>query len=138
MRTAKPSCARTGSAGGREAGPWPAPPGDRPGRADPVPPYTPHGLSWGPPDGYRAHVRPFAGDSRPSAPPGWDRFLGRAHECPARGSGLARLSWFLLNNVWAPRTLVMGRSSSQPTNGLRYRDHLMGSDQGVEVAPVGF
>src|SRR5919112_2464336 len=46
MQTVKLSCARTGSAVGREAGFWRAPPKGRPGPADRVPGPTPVCAPW--------------------------------------------------------------------------------------------
>src|SRR5919107_2990125 len=132
MQTVKLSCARTGSAVGREAGFWRAPPKGRPGPADRVPGRTPRVCSLGPPDARRARARFFARDSRP---PRRDRSSVRMPR--ARGSGLARLSWFLLHGSKIPR--MPGTSS---WFGQRTTCHTVTASLAVlgwvEVAHVGF
>src|SRR5918997_2945444 len=132
MQTVKLSCARTGSAVGREAGFWRAPPKGRPGPADRVPAPTPRGCPWRPPDARHARARFFARDSRP---PQRDRSSVRMPR--ARGSGLARLSWFLLHGSKIPR--MPGTSS---WFGQRTTCHTVTASLAVlgwvEVAHVGF
>src|SRR5215213_9778649 len=72
----------------------PVPPGGRSGPADRSPASTPPGRPWRRPDARRARVRDVAGNS---GPPRGDRSPLWASQ--ARGSGLARLPWLLLQNT---------------------------------------
>src|SRR5215213_8892593 len=130
MRTVKLSCARTGSAAGREAGFWPAPPKGRPGPADRVPAPTPRGCPWRLPDARRARARFVARDSRPRR----DRSSRRMPQ--ARGSDLPLLSWFLLHGSKIPRVPSTSSSSGQRTACGTVTASLAVL-RGVEVAPVG-
>src|SRR5919107_2123566 len=131
MQTVKLSCARTGSAVGREAGFWRAPPKGRPGPADRVPAPTPRGCPWRLPDARRVRARFVARDSRPRR----DRSSRRMPQ--AKGSSLALLSWFLLHGSKIPR--VPGTSS---WFGLRTAHDTVTASLAVlgwvEVAHVGF
>src|SRR5215218_1964960 len=122
MRTAKPSCARTGSARAPGSGPWPATRGDRPGQADRTWAPTAHGYPSGPPDARRARARDVAGN------PGTPLTIT---------SGLARISWITpswLRNLRAPGTShASGRRTSCGTVTASLA--VLGR---VEIGPVGF
>src|SRR5215212_10559645 len=132
MRTVKLSYACTGSAVGREAGFWTAPPTGRPGPADRVLAPTPRGCPWRTPDARRARARVVARDSRPLRR---DRSSRRTHR--ARGSGLARLAWFLLHGSKIPHMPGTSSWSGQRTACGTVTASLAVLGW-VEVAHVGF